>query len=109
MARNWFRRYGSGLPRASHPRFHSCGKQALERMTATGSKNSKGGIIMAKGFKALAGVATVIGGLALAAGWASSAKAEVPESTDPIKIALFDWTSVNINAKILGTILTRLG
>ena len=78
-------------------------------MTATGTKNSKGGITMAKGFKALAGAATVIGGLALAAGWASSAKAEVPESTDPIKIALFDWTSVNINAKILGTILTRLG
>jgi glycine betaine/proline transport system substrate-binding protein len=32
-----------------------------------------------------------------------------PESTDPIKIALFDWTSVNLNAKILGTILTKLG
>jgi glycine betaine/proline transport system substrate-binding protein len=32
-----------------------------------------------------------------------------PESTDPIKIALFDWTSVNINAHILGEILTRFG
>ena len=32
-----------------------------------------------------------------------------PESTDPIKIALFDWTSVNLNAKILGGILTKLG
>ncbi len=32
-----------------------------------------------------------------------------PESTDPIKIALFDWTSVNLNAKILGGILEKLG
>ncbi len=32
-----------------------------------------------------------------------------PESADPIKIALFDWTSVNVNAKILGGILTKLG
>lgn len=40
---------------------------------------------------------------------ATSAQAEVPESTDPIKIALFDWTSVNLNAHILGDILTQLG
>ena len=39
-------------------------------------------------------------------GWAS---AQAPESTDPIKIALFDWTSVNLNAKILGGILEKLG
>ena len=31
------------------------------------------------------------------------------ELNDPIKIALFDWTSVNINAKILGGILEKLG
>jgi glycine betaine/proline transport system substrate-binding protein len=31
------------------------------------------------------------------------------ESNDPIKIALFDWTSVNLNAKILGGILEKLG
>jgi glycine betaine/proline transport system substrate-binding protein len=37
------------------------------------------------------------------------AMAGAPESTDPIKIALFDWTSVNLNAKILGGILTKLG
>ena len=37
------------------------------------------------------------------------ARAATPESTDPIKIALFDWTSVNINAKILGGILQKLG
>jgi glycine betaine/proline transport system substrate-binding protein len=37
------------------------------------------------------------------------AAAAGPESPDPIKIALFDWTSVNLNAKILGGILTKLG
>ena len=31
------------------------------------------------------------------------------ESSDPIKIALFDWTSVNLNAKILGGVLEKLG
>ena len=36
-------------------------------------------------------------------------QAAAPESNDPIKIALFDWTSVNLNAKILGTVLERLG
>jgi glycine betaine/proline transport system substrate-binding protein len=39
----------------------------------------------------------------------ATALAAVPESNDPIKIALFDWTSVNINAKILGGILEKLG
>ena len=38
-----------------------------------------------------------------------AASAAVPESNDPIKIALFDWTSVNINSKILGDILEKLG
>ena len=46
-------------------------------------------------------VATGLGGVA--------ARAGVPESTEPIKIALFDWTSVNLNAKIIGGILTKLG
>jgi glycine betaine/proline transport system substrate-binding protein len=32
-----------------------------------------------------------------------------PESTDPIKIAMFDWTSVNINATILSKILKAKG
>ncbi|MCB2136925.1 MAG: ABC transporter substrate-binding protein [Rhodobacteraceae bacterium] len=52
---------------------------------------------------------TVIGtaiGAALALG---PIGASAQESTDPIKIALFDWTSVNINAKVLGGILERLG
>ncbi len=38
-----------------------------------------------------------------------AASAGVPESTDPIKITLMDWTSVNVNAKILGDILENLG
>lgn len=38
-----------------------------------------------------------------------AASAGVPESTDPIKITLMDWTSVNVNAKILGDILEKLG
>lgn len=33
----------------------------------------------------------------------------VPESPDPIKIAMFDWTSVNINATILSQILIGQG
>ena len=46
---------------------------------------------------------------ALLAGAPSGVFAQVPESTDPIKIALFDWTSVNLNAKILGGVLEKLG
>ena len=45
----------------------------------------------------------------LATSGTAPARAAAPESTDPIKIALFDWTSVNLNAKILGQILTKLG
>ena len=52
-----------------------------------------------------------MGALALAAATfvAPAAYAQAPESNDPIKIALFDWTSVNLNAKILGGILEKLG
>ena len=45
----------------------------------------------------------------LAAAQPERAAAGAPESQDPIKIALFDWTSVNINANILGGIYKRLG
>lgn len=63
---------------------------------------------MVRGFRTLAAASVV--SLGLAAGvHAPTASAEVPESTDPIKIALFDWTSVNVNAHILGGILTELG
>ncbi len=48
-------------------------------------------------------------GLALGLAVAGPASAAAPESKDPIKIALFDWTSVNVNAKILGDILQKLG
>ena len=48
--------------------------------------------------------------LAIGAGFgAMPAAAEGPESTDPIKIALFDWTSVNLNATILSKILKSHG
>src|SRR3546814_13107711 len=63
---------------------------------------------MEKGFRTFASAAAITLGLA-AGGFAIPAAADVPESTDPIKIALFDWTSVTINANILGTILTELG
>lgn len=32
-----------------------------------------------------------------------------PESKDPVKIALFDWTGVNLNAKIMGGIMEKAG
>lgn len=56
----------------------------------------------------VSGLAAAFAG-AILAGSAAPAAAEAPESQDPIKIALFDWTSVNINANILGGILKRLG
>jgi len=46
---------------------------------------------------------------ALAATILTPLSAGAVESTDPIKIALFDWTSVNLNAKILGGVLEKLG
>jgi len=52
---------------------------------------------------------TLFGLAALAATALTPMTAQAVESNDPIKIALFDWTSVNINAKILGGILEKLG
>ena len=52
--------------------------------------------------------AAVLGFAVLTAG-GTVARAGSPESTDPIKIALFDWTSVNINATILSKILKAQG
>ncbi len=54
-------------------------------------------------------LAAGIAALTAVASLATPAQSAAPESADPIKIALFDWTSVNINAKILGGILTKLG
>ncbi len=53
--------------------------------------------------------AALAAGLLVSGGWTTTADAAAPESKDPIKIALFDWTSVNVNAKILGGILEKLG
>lgn len=58
-------------------------------------------------FKAAALAAAVCG--LLAGALPERAAAEAPESQDPIKIALFDWTSVNINANILASIYKKLG
>src|SRR5436190_19129606 len=46
---------------------------------------------------------------AVAAPILAPSSAGAVESNDPIKIALFDWTSVNLNSKILGGILEKLG
>ena len=51
----------------------------------------------------------VLAAAALAATSFSPISAGAVESSDPIKIALFDWTSVNLNAKILGGVLEKLG
>jgi len=55
-----------------------------------------------------AALAVAVCGL-IAAAHPERASAGAPESQDPIKIALFDWTSVNINANILGDIYKKLG
>ena len=47
--------------------------------------------------------------VAMAATALTPAPAQAVESNDPIRIALFDWTSVNLNAKIMGGILEKLG
>lgn len=55
--------------------------------------------------------ATAVAAAALFAGAlaAAPAAADVPESKDPIIIAMFDWTSVNLNSKLLGGIFEKLG
>ena len=55
-------------------------------------------------FKSAALGALVLGAVSLSMG-----PVQAKDSTDPVRIALFDWTSVNINAKILGGILQKLG
>jgi glycine betaine/proline transport system substrate-binding protein len=64
---------------------------------------------MRKILRTLSIAGTVAVGLVTAIGLPRTGNADVPESQDTIKIALFDWTSVNVNAKILGGILHRLG
>jgi glycine betaine/proline transport system substrate-binding protein len=47
--------------------------------------------------------------VAFAAPILAPSSAGAVESSDPIKIVLFDWTSVNLNSKILGGVLEKLG
>ncbi|MGH6906257.1 MAG: glycine betaine ABC transporter substrate-binding protein, partial [Aestuariivirga sp.] len=46
---------------------------------------------------------------AVAATFLTPLSAQAVESNDPIKIVLVDWTSANLNAKILGGVLEKLG
>ncbi|MBI1169961.1 ABC transporter [bacterium] len=61
-------------------------------------------MINTKTYRSAAFGAAILGAMTLGSGAALAA-----DSTDPVKIALFDWTSVNINAKILGGVLEKLG
>jgi len=54
-------------------------------------------------------LAGALSALAVSAALCFAPAAQAVESSDPIKIAQFDWTSVNINARILGGILEKLG
>jgi glycine betaine/proline transport system substrate-binding protein len=56
-------------------------------------------------YKALA-VSTCFGAAAM---FGASAWAEVPESTDPIKIIVNNWTSQVVLANVTGTLLKRMG
>lgn len=60
---------------------------------------------MTRRLKALAYAA----GFVASMGLAGQVAAEVPESDDPIKIAINDWSSQYVNSYIVGGILERLG
>ena len=51
------------------------------------------------------GAAALIAGLSLA----GSARAQVPESEDPIKLTLHDWTGQYITTEIMGRVLESMG
>jgi glycine betaine/proline transport system substrate-binding protein len=51
------------------------------------------------------GAAALIAGLCLAGG----ANAQVPESEDPIKLTLHDWTGQYITTEIMGRVLESMG
>ncbi len=65
----------------------------------------KGRISAARRLSTLLAAAT-LGGLLLVA---SHASAEVPESTDPIKIVINNWTSQLVLARISGSLLEKIG
>lgn len=52
---------------------------------------------------------TALAGALLAATFGFPASADVPESKDPIKVVINDWSSQYVNAYIVGGILERLG
>src|SRR6476620_11780209 len=79
-------------PRATRKGKHTNGRQGMQPFSLTA--------------KSLAVLAV---GVAVGIGAARPAAAEVPESKDPIKITLMDWTSVNLNAHIYGDIYKKLG
>src|SRR5262245_56872153 len=51
------------------------------------------------------GPAALVAGLSLA----GSATAQVPESKDPIKLTLHDWTGQYITTEIMGRVLQSMG
>jgi len=53
-------------------------------------------------------VISVLGGLVLAAA-TSLAQAAIPESSDPIKLAVNEWTGQHISTHVAGEILKRMG
>ena len=53
-------------------------------------------------------VISVLGGLMLAAA-TSLAQAAIPESSDPIKLAVNEWTGQHISTHVAGEILKRMG
>jgi ABC-type proline/glycine betaine transport systems, periplasmic components len=78
-------------------------RHAKKGSTQTGGTGMKPYSLTAKSLAVLAL------GVAVGFGAARPAAAAAPESKDPIKIALMDWTSVNLNAHIYGDILKKLG
>ncbi len=53
--------------------------------------------------------ATVAGVLAASVAFATSSVAEVPESKDPIKLTLHDWTGQYITTTMMGRVLQEMG
>ena len=47
--------------------------------------------------------------MALGVAFGGAAYAEVPESSDPIRIVLNNWTSQNVLANVAGQLLERMG
>lgn len=57
----------------------------------------------------LKSTATAVFAAAVLATSSTAARAEVPESTDPIKVVLNDWTGQHVSATIAGELLKKMG